>query len=348
MGDIISPSVEIRILRKVAVARFCNRFAFTLVELLVVIAIVSILLALLFPAIQNAREAARRATCQNNLKQISLALLIYEASFGSFPEGASYQSTNSFPKVSAGISWWVRLLPQLEQQSLFEQFDKISANSGLVLLHATNGKLIDGFSSSVMVCPSSEVPWFERVASFQILMPSYVGISGASNDEEFAEPRVNTCCVPKNNGEMSSGGVLVPNATIEASEITDGLSNVLALGECSGYARNKTGLQYRIDGGFRSGWVFGTSVTGTPPYYSEPFAALNITTLRYSLNDRTYEQPGISTDGGPNNPLVSSHPGGVNLLFTDGAVVFAGEQLDLLTLKQQATRDDGAAATPDF
>src|SRR5664280_2834655 len=92
--------------------------AFTLVELLVVITIIGILISLLLPAVQAAREAARRLQCQNNLKQIGLALLSYESSNDMFPPGglAGSGSTN-------GYSWWVRILPYVEQGNIFSQLN---------------------------------------------------------------------------------------------------------------------------------------------------------------------------------------------------------------------------------
>src|SRR5688572_18250232 len=98
-----------------------RRSAFTLVELLVVIAIIGILVAMLLPAIQAAREAARRTSCVNNLKQIALALLNYHEAHGQFPLGAYAAVQEDARAEEDGLGWVTRVLPQLEEQPLFDR-----------------------------------------------------------------------------------------------------------------------------------------------------------------------------------------------------------------------------------
>lgn len=100
-----------------------KRYGFTLVELLVVIAIIGILVALLLPAVQAAREAARRAQCQNNLKNISLAVLNYESAFGELPLGMEVTGNNIHNSRTFGESWAILVLPFMEEQVLFDRFD---------------------------------------------------------------------------------------------------------------------------------------------------------------------------------------------------------------------------------
>jgi prepilin-type N-terminal cleavage/methylation domain-containing protein len=308
--------------------------ALTLIELLVVMAVVGLLASLLLPAIQAAREQARLAACQNGLHQVGIATLDYETAFGEFPIGA--QSTNKF-----GVSWWIRIYPYVTGSQELQDFDQKGAYAGWALLNSKNGQLVDDLRVPSLICPSSPLEPLLAVGRFQLMMPSYVGISGASSQDGFSESRVNNGCDPRNNGQISGGGLLVPNRAIELDEVEDGLSNVIAVGETSDYAHDRSGLAFRIDGGHRVGWITGTSVRGVPPNYREPFAAWNLTTIQYAPNTTDYELPGIETDHGPNNPLVSSHPGGVNTLRADASTHFVLESVDVVGLKQLATRDDG-------
>ena len=169
----------------------------------------------------------------------------------------------------------------------------------------------------------------------------------ATNDDGFPEQRISICCNPWNDGQISAGGVLITNRAVRMREVTDGLSNTLAVGECSDLAvDSRTGVSHRIDGGFPQSWLTGTSAVGTPPTYQavNPPPAWNITTIRYPPNMTDYSQPGIEDNRGANNPLVAAHRGGVNGLNLDGSVHFLCDEIDLSTLKQLATRDGQTVA----
>lgn len=320
-----------------------RRAGFSLIELLAVIAIIGFLVTLLTPAVQTAREASRRASCQSHLRQIGLALLSYESINRQFPIGAKQGVAGTH-----GISWWIGILPFLEQSSIYDRFDMDAPDNGWVLKHFRNGQLVNGLRIDSMVCPSTPLSTIYPVGAFQIMMPSYVGIAGATADDSFREVRVSQCCVPLTNGEISAGGVLLPNSAIDSKQITDGASKTILVGETSDYALDASGTLLRIDAAFSWGWILGTSVSGTPPNYSTPYPARNISTIRYAINERHYNLPGIHLDGGPNNPLVSAHPGGVDTLFVDGSIRFLCDDLDLKTLKMLSTRDDGETAQSGF
>jgi prepilin-type N-terminal cleavage/methylation domain-containing protein len=317
-----------------------RRPAFTLVELLCTIAIIGVLVALLLPAVQAAREAARRMSCSNNLKQIGLALLNYEGAQRMFPVGARDQFAGT---ATFGMSWWVAIMPYLEQSALYQSLDQSGAYNGWPLMHPGNAMAVNSVLIPSLTCPSSVLEPLYPVGSAMVLMPSYVGLAGAANDAQFPEPRVSTCCLPVLNGQISAGGVLVPNAHVRGEQIIDGRSNCLVVGECSDYAIDATGYVHRIDGGFPNGWLTGTSVAGTPPQYAAgiPSPSWNITTIRYAPNMRDYTQPGIRDDRGANNPLLSSHSGGVEGLILDGSVRLLSTDMDVISLKRLATRDDG-------
>jgi prepilin-type N-terminal cleavage/methylation domain-containing protein len=309
--------------------------AFTLVELLVVVAIIGALVALLIPAVQQTREAGRRSACQNNLKQLGLALLNHATVHERLPIGArSNDSTH-------GVSWCVDATSFLEEAVILDSFDKTGPHSGWALINVRNGKAVDDVVIPSMICPSSPLQTLRPVGGFQMMMPSYVGIAGATSHDNFSETRVKACCVPRSDGEISAGGLLIPNRSISLGDVSDGTSKTLLIGETSDFVYGPHGAPYRIDAGFSPGWIMGTIVEGTPPDFSAPFPAWNITTIRYPPNTRRYGLPGIEQERGPNNPLVSPHPGGVNAVFAAGAVHFIADEVDLLIFKKLATRDDG-------
>src|SRR4051812_22935958 len=156
------------------------RRAFTLIELLVVIAIIAILIGLLLPAVQKVREAAARMSCQNNLKQVGLSLHNFHDANGTFPKGGEQSPAGGY-----GHSFWMYLLPYIEQDNLFNQFDRKgqnSAHTGLVYYGTNeyNGRLLSGKGSKVLFCPSSPLPRWVLVGSVPgdgVLSTTYVGIS---------------------------------------------------------------------------------------------------------------------------------------------------------------------------
>jgi len=332
-----------------------RRRGFTLIELLVVIAIIAILVALLLPAVQQAREAARRSSCKNNLKQIGLALHNYHETHNTLPMGNSSFS-------GWGLSWMPALLPYVEESALFDSFDfdTLGTNYGYIEqcdnLGEAGKKLIPTF-----LCPSSPLPKRVTAACANSMAASYVGISGAADDANFPAGKAkvignnhNSCCnvgtqPNAGNGIKSTGGMLVgPDGGGNSGEIrateggrarsfhqaVDGTSNVMVVGECSDFAFNSAGAPQRVDGSFPHGWMMGTHSD------ADRNREFNLTTIRYAPNTRTYNLPGVHQNHGANNPLMSAHAGGVQCLMLDGHVSFISENIDLLTLKRLATRDD--------
>ena len=247
----------------------------------------------------------------------------------------------SNPIATHGVSWWVDVLPFLEQASAYEQLDREGSQAGFLLMHPDNGRVVGGLLIPSMACPSTPFPTSLPVGGFQVMMPSYVGIAGATSHDGFREKRVNVCCVPASDGEISAGGTLVPNKSIQFRQVVDGLSKTIAVGEASDYSFDTRGVPFRIDAGFPSGWILGTTVPGTPPNYAATFPSWNITTIRYRPNERRYNLAGINQNRGADNPLVSPHPGGVHLLRLDGSVQFTNQEMAVGVLKKLATRDDG-------
>jgi prepilin-type N-terminal cleavage/methylation domain-containing protein len=340
-----------------------RRAAFTLVELLVVIAIIGVLIALLLPAVQAAREASRRSTCINNIKQIGLALQNYHDQNQTLPYGGHAQGW--------GTSFYVGLLPFMERQAVFQSWDMINTNNGYVGGNGNVAALMNNVRMP-LVCPSSPVtllravtvagpnpPGGNIVSTF--LMNHYVGISGAvSQPPQFAETRQRVCCSccagsgvngGVNSGVIAGGGMLVPNENISFAQATDGTSNVGIIGETSNWAWDNlatpgTPIRKFIIPGYAYGWPMGLASGGTLSagnYGGE--RAFNLTTIMYQPGTDNYSLPGIDDDHGSNHPLLSAHTNGSVIGFVDGHVVYLSNNVDLIILKRLSTRDDGAAAT---
>ncbi|MEW4562055.1 DUF1559 domain-containing protein [Bremerella sp. JC770] len=327
--------------------RLPKRPGFTLVELLVVIAIIGVLVGLLLAAVQQAREAARRMECTNHLKQIGLALHNYHDTYLQFPFGTIRNN-------GTGLNWMVGILPQIEQTNLFNQLDMEGSNNGSFLapppFGSSNGPLLDGKVIQDYRCPSSPLPETDPVGkpvSTDQMQASYVGISGATDDNGFPARSVSTCCFGATTGKISADGVFFPNAAVKFRDATDGTSNTMCVGEASNYAYDSSGNKVRLDGSRGESWVSGAAGQGVPPNYVNPYGSAvppnqvyNVTTIRYAPNSRA-GQDGMGEYHGPNNPLTSAHPGGVQVTLLDGSARFIAETVQLTVLKSLACRDDG-------
>jgi hypothetical protein len=320
-----------------------TRRAATLIELTVVIAIIGTLASLLLPALSAAREASRAASCRNNLRQAGLALLNYESIHRHLPMGSRGRfDVKLYPAVMFDLSWWTEIIGLMGESSVADLLDRKGANVGYVVLNTQNGRLVDGFAPEFFFCPSSPVDRTWRVGDFErIAMPSYTGSSGATNFDSFHEDRVNRCC--RSEGEISAGGVLIPNDTVTFQQIKDGSSKTLLVGEQSDFAYRDNGESRAIAAAYYNGWLCGSKHLKTPPFYDDwTLPSYNITSVRYRLNEHHYDLSGIWFDGGADNPLLSAHVGIVNLLYCDGSVHAAEDSMALDVLKSLATRDDGA------
>ncbi|MCA9102916.1 MAG: DUF1559 domain-containing protein [Pirellulales bacterium] len=190
------------------------RRGFTLVELLVVIAIIGILIALLLPAVQAARESARRAQCTNNLKQIGLALINYHDTLQVFPPGTLGNGT--------GWSWSARLLPFMEVGNVHKQID-FGVNYNVV--HPVNNTAMKTFVSTYL-CPSAPSPQLLQCCS---------GIPG---EQDAAETNYSAIATHRNGVEVfyardpDGTGIMYLRSKTELRHVTDGTSNTFMVGEC--------------------------------------------------------------------------------------------------------------------
>ncbi len=317
--------------------------AFTLIELLVVIAIIAVLIALLLPAVQQAREAARRTQCKNNLKQIGLGMHNYESTYITFPIGARVDN-------GWGPSWWAGLLPYADQAPLYNKLNLGGSHPGWVgagggTTGDLNGQASNGINIPVMICPSSPMPSLIQVGSYNVTGPQYLGISGAMTGNGLTEPRAVACCGccgMTAGGQIVFGGVLVANAVTRMKDMSDGTSNTMMVGECSNWIPGSA----KVNPTPTDGWLMGTGTGGTGTNFNAAAGdgrADQITTINFPPNGATSGAAGVHQNYGPNNGLLSAHTGGVHVLLGDGGVRFVSNNINMLTLRELATRDDGMA-----
>lgn len=313
-----------------------NRRGFTLIELLVVIAIIAVLIALLLPAVQAAREAARRAQCVNNLKQLGLAIQNYHDFSNSFPPGRIWKPspTQAFPTILAGVQntpWFVLMLPQFEQQALYNAFNFDLGAEG------PNQPFPMGFLANTTVesnkvglfqCPSDMINTFSfapplnvgPLANAKLTRGNYAAAWGNTN---WGQGQTSQSVVSTASYLQSAFG---HNGKITFASVTDGSSSTVFMSEVlQGTAADLRGLMWSVSAGASS---FNSRMTpnGLTDYLGlfNGFDQLGETTS--CVNDPVHNLPCASTtEHGSNTAFSASrsrHSGGVNSLFGDGSVHF--------------------------
>jgi len=324
---------------------------FTLVELLVVIAIIGILIGMLLPAVQAVREAARRISCANNLKQSSLALLNYESAHMAFPAGSSAYTILD----KRGNSFWVPLLSFIEQDNIFQSYD-VDQGGWTGSGSNPNRTLLQNLRVEFLLCPSSPLPVFPEPVDSSLpqvghsasgsnpptaMRSCYVGVAGS---ERHASRRLGDA-----GSYISDGGVL-GWSPVSMGSITDGTSNTIILGEQSDYlVTTATGIETQIDvrSDGNAGFVIGeTDFDGFDPNRSNSRRRFNLTTVAQQLNSKNFDNlVGAEGNLGANRPLQSAHIGLVLVALADGSTHSLSDSLDLNTLLNLTDKDDGNVAS---
>jgi prepilin-type N-terminal cleavage/methylation domain-containing protein/prepilin-type processing-associated H-X9-DG protein len=333
--------------------RRCHPYGrgFTLIELLVVIAIIAVLIALLLPAVQSAREAARRTQCNNNLKQLALSAQNYQQTFDCFP-GGSYTSTAG--RVGYNASCFARMLPFMDQQNVFNN------HNFEVPFYVFDNLTSMGIGNSTLMCPSDYAVWqptpvhtsplsnsvpFDINGYYQSFNPvpgkiwmqqfcSYAGSTGTWDMPIWAQYPTDPSA--RANRVASMNGVIYCESSVRLASITDGTSNTFLFGERAhtilgypavaavadipGSPSNYPAIQnYHF---WQSGWNPDTMMEAwNPPNFWK-------TVILYASDGRIGDTDSEYLAAA----AASLHPGGVNFAFCDGSVHFIKDTIDSWTL----------------
>jgi prepilin-type N-terminal cleavage/methylation domain-containing protein/prepilin-type processing-associated H-X9-DG protein len=340
-------------------ARRRERGGFTLVELLVVIAIIGVLVALLLPAIQAAREAARRAQCLDNLKNIAIGCANHESAKGKMPYGRKFDYWDTY-------TWVQSILPYIEQQAVYNLYWTLPNEKDLPSgPPTTNGpigpigddaRLRQARHSQIPVyyCPSDNMPLPNEMNTtpYGLWRGSYRGCVGGG---DMYGTRVDSQEGPLPAGSLlGSFGVKAPTNAAERlkmvkpnqlREITDGTSNTILMSE---------GIAATVEhwGGPIGGIIYGNMggslfSAAYPPNTGEPDRPIG--PCPQDQQDRQYTAPCLLLGGhpGPANPggaqaqvaARSRHTGGVNAAMADGSVRFVTDGVELLVWRRMGTKD---------
>jgi prepilin-type N-terminal cleavage/methylation domain-containing protein/prepilin-type processing-associated H-X9-DG protein len=288
-----------------------RRAAFTLIELLVVIAIIAVLIGLLLPAVQKVREAAIKARCQNNMKQMALALHNYHSGNEVYPQGIN---------VKNQLSFHVYILPYMEQDNLFKTFNlsatSYTANTAAGLVNVNN-----------FMCPSSTAFFSPYTSDWsppngngkKTYTTHYYGVAGPKGTNPQTGAAYTLAPGQDNSqGGFANQGVLYLSSTTRATDITDGASNTLLLGEISWNDENG----YRV-------WLRGTCCANDGVPVRNVKNAIDIVPYNGSNNYNDASFGSMHTGGGANFALA------------DGSVRFISANISLGAYLSAASRNGG-------
>jgi len=307
-----------------------DRGGFTLIELLVVISIIAVLVGLLLPAVQKVREAAARAKCQNNLHNLALAVHNYHQQVNRLPPGSEGVVNAKGPNASGvvdGTSWLVYILPQMEQGNLAGAYSYAAS-------YSSAGNLGVGTQTvASYYCPSgakeqsgNPVEVNQNTAHYYAVMGPGVASNVVAGQTFDYTSKTYIPAGGTSNAKVSRWGMLGyidnavngPAARVEFTDVTDGLSNTLMVGELSFNVPNAAPNFYRS-------WVRGNNDPSSPGTPSGSGAAKNVSApVNSGINSSTV------FDGTNFNDICfgSNHPQGANFALGDGSVRYINQNID--------------------
>ncbi len=322
-----------------------RRLGFTLVELLVVIAIIGILIALLLPAVQAAREAARRSQCSNNLKQLGLALHNYHDAFKMFPSqsinrgwassaNAGYESGKVDYKNFSGL---VSMLPYIEQQALYDQYDFSSCastytrNTGVPMAGldpVTSGNAaVEATVLTALICPSDPGGLLHGYGGGYGIQSGQTTYRGVKTNYDFSAQKAYSFNYWQRQ-TIQTRYMFGENSTAQVASVRDGLSNTVAMAETLHDVANGPCPAWGYRGWYMTGiqLSYGINVNDIPATWSW-------------VTDKT-SRPSRLRTGGTGG---SMHPGGLNACLGDGSVRFISETNDRTVLLEISRMADGSS-----
>ena len=313
-----------------------TRKGFTLIELLVVIAIIGTLMGLLLPAVQNAREAGRRSTCTNNMRQIGLAMHAYETQNNNLP-GWRNKLKGSGGVAGLDVSWPVTILPNLERKDIFKAWNNATPSAGVVI-DANYSPVISAF-----MCPTSP-PANETTATLVYAMNGGSATEAISGAAALTQPRGDGVALDTVGGSA----YLALNINLDIITGGDGTTNTLLLAEkCGAMVLNPMPLFDQANSGSIAQNYQRTSM--------EPGNSAVADWSLSASSPKVFLLPGVG--GVPSTNVInpqsepyrypsSNHPGGCNVIFADGHTAFLQEAVQPLVYVQLMTSNSTQDSSP--